>query len=140
MLLGARARADRDAEAMEQAATAFEDIGAWLLAAECAAEASVLLRQGGQLRRATALEWRTQALAVRCPGVRTPGLGSITARATLTPREMEIARLAAEGLANREIGERLFLSVRTVENRLHVVYEKLGVEGRAGLADFLAEG
>lgn len=50
------------------------------------------------------------------------------------PRELEIARLAAAGLANKEIAARLCLSHRTVENKLHAAYEKLGVQGRAELA------
>ena len=59
------------------------------------------------------------------------------AQATLTPRELEIARMAAAGLANKDIAARLYLSHRTVENKLHAVYEKLGVEGRAALAEAL---
>jgi DNA-binding NarL/FixJ family response regulator len=74
-------------------------------------------------------------LAARCEGARTPGLvTAVPARAALTPRELEIARLAAAGLANKEIAARLCLSHRTVENKLHSAYEKLGVQGRAELA------
>jgi DNA-binding NarL/FixJ family response regulator len=56
------------------------------------------------------------------------------ARTALTPRQLEIARLAAAGLANKEIARRLYLSPRTVENNLHAAYAKLGVAGRDGLA------
>jgi DNA-binding CsgD family transcriptional regulator len=55
----------------------------------------------------------------------------------LTSREREIARLAADGLPSKVIAERLFLSVRTVENHLGRIYTKLGVTNRAGLAAIL---
>jgi two-component system response regulator DevR len=48
----------------------------------------------------------------------------------LTEREREVLRLLAEGLANREIGERLYLSADTVKTHLGNIYRKLGVEGR----------
>jgi two-component system nitrate/nitrite response regulator NarL len=51
----------------------------------------------------------------------------------LTPRELEIVRLAAKGLRNREIGEHLAISEGTVKIHLHNVYEKLGVAGRLEL-------
>jgi DNA-binding NarL/FixJ family response regulator len=51
----------------------------------------------------------------------------------LTPREIEIVRLASEGLRNREIAERLSITEGTVKIHLHNIYEKLGVTGRAQL-------
>jgi len=58
---------------------------------------------------------------------------------TLTPRELEIVRLAAKGLRNREIGEQLFISEGTVKIHLHNVYEKLGVAGRLELLLYAQE-
>ncbi len=55
----------------------------------------------------------------------------------LSRREEEIARLAASGLSNREIAERLFVSVRTVEGHLHRLYAKLGINHRSELAPFV---
>jgi ATP/maltotriose-dependent transcriptional regulator MalT len=55
-------------------------------------------------------------------------------RDELTPQEMQIAQLAAEGLTNREIGAQLFLSHRTVGSHLYRIFPKLGVNSRAGLA------
>ncbi|MBE1470282.1 DNA-binding CsgD family transcriptional regulator [Kibdelosporangium phytohabitans] len=52
----------------------------------------------------------------------------------LTPHELNIAQLAAEGLTNREIGQRLYLSHRTVGTHLHRIFPKLGVSSRADLA------
>ena len=57
--------------------------------------------------------------------------------AALSAREREIATLAATGITSREIGARLFVSTRTVENHLQHVYAKLGVSCRAELARFL---
>jgi DNA-binding CsgD family transcriptional regulator len=52
----------------------------------------------------------------------------------LTQREREVAALAAAGLGNRAISERLFVSLRTVENHLQRIYDKLGVAGRQELS------
>jgi DNA-binding NarL/FixJ family response regulator len=113
----------------------FERCGSVLLAAEAAADAAAAWRRRGVPRRTTASERRSIALAARCEGARTPALATATpARAALAARELEISRLAAAGLANREIAERLCLSHRTVENKLYAVYEKLGVAGRSELA------
>ncbi|RZU01887.1 regulatory LuxR family protein [Kribbella rubisoli] len=54
-------------------------------------------------------------------------------RAQLTPQETSIAALAGQGLTNPEIGERLFLSPRTVEYHLHKVFEKFGISSRRAL-------
>jgi DNA-binding CsgD family transcriptional regulator len=51
----------------------------------------------------------------------------------LTPQELQIARLAAEGLSNREIGSRLYLSHRTVGSHLYRAYPKLGITSRSQL-------
>jgi DNA-binding CsgD family transcriptional regulator len=55
----------------------------------------------------------------------------------LTPQELQIARLAAKGLSNREIGEQLYLSHRTIGFHLYHVFPKLGVTSRAELAGAL---
>ena len=52
----------------------------------------------------------------------------------LTPQETRIARLAADGMANREIAAALFLSPKTVEHHLSTVYRKRGLRSRAQLA------
>ncbi|MEV6784308.1 helix-turn-helix transcriptional regulator [Streptomyces sp. NPDC051098] len=53
--------------------------------------------------------------------------------APLTPREREVAALAATGMSNRDIAHRLVVSVRTVENHLHRIYHKLGITARNAL-------
>jgi DNA-binding NarL/FixJ family response regulator len=61
------------------------------------------------------------------------------ARATLTPREIEIVRMVAQGMGNREVGERLFISGGTVKTHLHAIYEKLGLKGRVQLSTYARE-
>lgn len=56
----------------------------------------------------------------------------------LTAQELQIAHLAASGMTNRQIGERLYLSHRTVGAHLYRVFPKLGVTSRAGLRDALS--
>lgn len=56
----------------------------------------------------------------------------------LTPQELQIARLAATGLSNRQIGERMFLSHRTVGSHLYKIFPKLNVTSRAQLAARIA--
>jgi DNA-binding CsgD family transcriptional regulator len=58
---------------------------------------------------------------------------------TLTPQELQIAQLAAEGLSNREIGARSYLSHRTIGYHLHRIFAKTGITSRSGLARLLAE-
>ncbi|WP_406229848.1 LuxR C-terminal-related transcriptional regulator [Nocardia sp. NBC_01009] len=53
----------------------------------------------------------------------------------LTPQEQAVAELAASGLTNKEIAERLFLSARTVSTHLHRVFPKLGITTRSALRD-----
>jgi DNA-binding NarL/FixJ family response regulator len=57
----------------------------------------------------------------------------VEARDQLTGQELQIAQLAAKGLSNREIGERLYLSHRTISTHLYRVFPKLGITSRAEL-------
>jgi DNA-binding NarL/FixJ family response regulator len=55
-------------------------------------------------------------------------------RRVLTQREVEVTRLLAKGLRNRAIGEKLSIKEGTVKVHLHMIYEKLDVDSRLGLA------
>jgi len=60
------------------------------------------------------------------------GLG-MTPEPTLTPRELDLVRMVARGLRNKEIAERLFITEGTVKVHLHNIYDKLGLDGRLAL-------
>jgi DNA-binding NarL/FixJ family response regulator len=55
------------------------------------------------------------------------------AAGALTPREIEIVQLVAQGLRNKVIADRLSISEGTVKIHLHNIYEKIGVDGRLEL-------
>ena len=115
------------------------------------AEFGAALRRAG--RRAAAREPLAEALdlAARC------GARPLAARAreelkatgarprrawrtgveALTPSELRVARLAAEGRSNREIAHELYVTLKTVEGHLARAYAKLGIEGRGQLREAL---
>jgi DNA-binding CsgD family transcriptional regulator/chromosome segregation and condensation protein ScpB len=133
----ARVAAAGDPGGLVSAAERFEDLGALLLAAEVATEAAQALQSAGDRRGAAAQMVGARALAGRCEGARTPGLAAPVMVSPLTPRERDIAALAARGASSKEIATRLYLSVRTVNNHLQNAYTKLGVSGRRQLAGAL---
>jgi non-specific serine/threonine protein kinase len=69
-------------------------------------------------------------------GVAIPGHAE--ARIRLGKREEEVGRLVAEGLSNKEMASRLFLSERTVETHVHNLLNKLGVNSRTQIAAWFA--
>jgi DNA-binding CsgD family transcriptional regulator len=84
-----------------------------------------------------AAPWASRAeLELRATG-RTRTSSADTPTVILTPQELQIARLAASGLTNKQIAERLFLSPRTVSGHLYRIFPKLGITGRAALRDAL---
>ncbi|HEY3895815.1 MAG TPA: LuxR C-terminal-related transcriptional regulator [Pseudonocardiaceae bacterium] len=119
-----------DGTALDDVAAAFATMGANLLAAEAAVGATGVHRKAGRAASAAAAAVRATALVASCEGACTPALARLSDPAGLTPRELEIARLAAAGMSSREIAARLVVAVRTVDNALGQVYAKLGIGGR----------
>ncbi|ANZ34919.1 hypothetical protein BBK82_01330 [Lentzea guizhouensis] len=136
----AQARALRDPAGLEEVTTAFLACGATLFAAEALAEASRLSRLHDRPRDADRLERQASALAESFDGATTPGLVVTSTLVALTPRQLEIARLAVAGLTNVEIAERLAIAKRTVDNHLHTTYAAVGVTGRGGLRALFGQG
>ncbi|MFF9184367.1 helix-turn-helix transcriptional regulator [Streptomyces misionensis] len=131
----AEALARRDGAALDRAAVALEERGFLLFAAEAHAQAVRAHRDPRAARRSRT---RALALARRCPGARTPVLAGLVL-GELTARQRQIVALAASGLSNREIAERLTLSVRTVGNHLYSAYTRLGTGDRGALPCLVGE-
>jgi DNA-binding CsgD family transcriptional regulator len=129
-----------DAGALDAAARAFDALGARLFAAEAAADAARAARRAGEQRKAD--QWVRDAArwAEGCEGAATPALRGIGPVVPLTTRQRDVALLASQGLASKEIAKRLGVSARTVDNHLQQVYRKLGVANRIDLADALGLG
>jgi DNA-binding NarL/FixJ family response regulator len=91
-----------------------------------------------------ALQCGAQALAARAhdelvaAGAR-PRRDPIESRSTLTAGEFRVARLAAEGLTNRQIAQSLFLTEKTIEVHLTHAYRKLEIQSRSQLARALPD-
>lgn len=130
----AAALADDDGPQLERAATRLADMGCRLLAAEAFVHAALAHQRAGLTARARAAVDHADRLRAQCEGARTPVLSQGAIVSDLTRREREVAWLAAGGMTSREIGQRLGISIRTVDNQLGRVYNKLGVTGRSELA------
>ena len=133
------AAAAKDSAALQAAAARFEDLGTNLYAAEALGEAAVQLRRDGSSRDGAAAQQRAARLLARCENAVTPFVRAIGARAQLTAAELDTALQAAAGSTDKQIAELMHLSVRTVENRLHRAYQKLGLSHRKELAEALRD-
>ncbi|MBE1533075.1 LuxR family transcriptional regulator [Actinomadura algeriensis] len=129
---------DRDARPFERARTELL-YGEWLRRVRRRREARDRLRAAQEtFERLGAAPWARRAAAelgatgVAARASAAPRRRGILAR--LTPQELRIVRLAGEGLTNRDIAARLFLSPRTVAYHLYKAYPKLDVSSRKELA------
>ena len=150
---GLAARDDHDALAAFERALAIPGADRWPFDL-----ARVRLAYGERLRRARsgraagaelaaardafqrlgAMPWARRAAAeLRATGQAPAPASTNRTAEPLTPQEHEIASLAAAGLTNKQIGERLYLSHRTVSGHLYRIFPKLGISTRAALRDAL---
>ncbi|MCQ4207695.1 helix-turn-helix transcriptional regulator [Streptomyces longispororuber] len=115
------------------------DYGRWLRRQRETAAARTQLRAGQDVfARLGAAPWRDMALAeLRAIGVSArdadPEAVTTPGAAFLSAQERRIAKLAAQGLSNRQIADQLFISPRTVGSHLYKVYPRLGVSSRREL-------
>jgi DNA-binding CsgD family transcriptional regulator len=102
---------------------------------------AVLTEALGTFQRLGARSWaeRAQAELRACGVAVTRAPGEPDALGELTPQQRQIVRLASDGLSDREIADRLFLSPRTVGSHLYRSYPKLGVASRHQLRDVIAQ-
>lgn len=117
----------------------FANLGAWVAAAESAAELARVLHRAGRPRDAQGAAHRSAQYVSDLVAVATPMLVEVASAVELSPRERQIAVLAAAGQPSKAIAQQLGLSVRTVSNHLQNAYLKLGISGRYALAAAIAE-
>jgi DNA-binding CsgD family transcriptional regulator len=108
--------------------------GEWLRRQRRRTDARIHLRAALEaFRQLGALPWEQRAEAeLRATG-ETVRKRDLSVAEQLTPQELQIAGLVAEGLTNKEIAAQLFLSPRTVDYHLRKVFTKLGIASRADL-------
>ena len=128
------ARAAGDPAALLETAEAFAAIGADRYAMEAAADAATAFAAAGRQDSARRAAARTLELHVEHQGGAAPEIRGVDAAdVLLTPRESQLVALAARGMSNAEIADRLVLSVRTVESHIYRAMQKLGVSDRRDL-------
>jgi DNA-binding NarL/FixJ family response regulator len=129
---------DGDGTMLLDAAERLESIGAFRYACEAAADAARSFLAEGQEASARRAATHSRRLFADGEGGSLPPIdGLATTASVLSAREAELAELAAQGLTNAEIADRLVLSVRSVETYLYRAMRKLGLTDRRDLADAL---
>jgi DNA-binding CsgD family transcriptional regulator len=130
----AAARAAADGDALWAVTSEMEAIGALRYATEAAAHAAAAFLAAGRQDAARRAATRCHQLYEAGEGGILPVIEGLEPGATaLTSRERQLVDLAARGLSNAEIADRLVLSVRTVESHLYRAMHKLGVTNRQHL-------
>ena len=130
----AAALAAGDGDGLLAVSAAYEEMGDLLAAVDAAAQASVTFREANLRGSAQTATNRARDVAGRCGDVHTPALSEAAAPVVFTGRMREVVMLAGGGLTNREIAERLQLSVRTVEGHLYRAAGRVGARDRNELA------
>ncbi|HEX6506244.1 MAG TPA: LuxR C-terminal-related transcriptional regulator, partial [Chloroflexota bacterium] len=112
--------------------------GTWLRRRRHAVESRALLRAARDAFDALgAIPWGERARQELRASGETSRRRAVDAWDQLSPQELQIAQMAAQGLSNREIGESLFLSHRTVGFHLYRIFPKLGITSRSELHEAL---
>jgi DNA-binding CsgD family transcriptional regulator/energy-coupling factor transporter ATP-binding protein EcfA2 len=133
----ARCLADHDGDRLDDVADQFAEMGTLVLAADAAAQAAREHARAGNRRKELESSVRAHWLARR-GRVRTPAVNASARPLPITDREREIAMLAAAGLSNRLIADRLSVSARTVDGHLYRIFAKLGIERRDQLVHLIS--
>lgn len=128
-----------DGEGLLTAAAGYREIGDAAAAADAAAQAAALFTAAKLGQRARYAAAMARELAEACGGLRTPAQNSVSGL-PLSGRQREVIDLVLAGLSNREIAERLVMSVRTVEGHLYRACQRAGVNTRDELAALIHAG
>lgn len=138
LLTLATAWEDADGDALMATAASLEEAGFVNMAREAYARASTVLEQAGERRRSRqAVAQREKCDHELGERFREGRFIAAAPAVRLTRREQDIVELAVQGLTDREIAQRLMVSVRTVEGHLYRTYVKLGVRSRDELESAL---
>jgi DNA-binding CsgD family transcriptional regulator len=133
----ADALAAGDGSELEAVSAQLEAIGDLFAAADAAAHAAVAHRTHDRRGAALTAATRARRLAQECGGAVSPALREAAQPIRLTPREREIISLVAQGLTNREVADKLTMSIRTVEGHLYRASQRFGVSSRAELGTLI---
>jgi DNA-binding NarL/FixJ family response regulator len=129
----ATALAARNGEGLVEASRRYEAFGDLLAAADAAAQAVVVYQHAGLRGAAMSASATVQRLAAECQGAQTPALRAATTAQPFTTRQREIISLAAQGLSNKEIAEKLTMSIRSIEGHLFRASQRVGANSREQL-------
>jgi DNA-binding CsgD family transcriptional regulator len=131
--------AAHDGEELLAASQDYQAIGDRATAADVAAQAAVAFTKGQQRKRGLYAAAVAKELSDACGGLCTPALRS-PASQPLTGRQREIVELVLAGLTNREIADRLVMSVRSVEGHVYRACQRVGASTREELASIARKG
>jgi ATP/maltotriose-dependent transcriptional regulator MalT len=135
----AAALAAGDAVALHHVSDRYAAMGDLATAADAAAQAAAEHTRAHRADAARGCAARAGRLAEACQGARTPAVLAAARPLPVTAREREIITMTASGLSNREIAQRLGVSVRTIEGHLYRACAKLGVSRRTDLGGLLLD-
>jgi DNA-binding NarL/FixJ family response regulator len=133
----AAALAAGDGAGLVDAAGQYEAFGDRIAAADAAAQAVVAYQHAGLRGAALSASAKAQRLATECQGAQTPALIAATTAQPFTTRQREIISLAAQGLSNQEIADRLTVSIRSVEGHLFRASQRVGANNREQLISIM---
>jgi DNA-binding NarL/FixJ family response regulator len=126
-----------DGDGLIDASRRYEAFGDRLAAADAAAHAIVAYQHAGRRGAAMSASAAAQRLAAECQGAQTPALQAATMLQPFTARQREIISLAARGLSNKQIAERLTMSTRSIEGHLFRACQRVGTNSREQLIGIL---
>ena len=128
-----------DGEGLLAASVKYRGVGDRAAAADAAAQASVAFDEDQHHRRGLYAAALARELADECGGLQTPALRT-PAGLKLSGRQRDVVELVVAGLSNREIAEKLVMSVRTVEGHVYRACQRVGAQSREELASIIRSG